>query len=462
MRIKGEITVFVSLMLAVLLFFFQICLMSARYAFLRSQTEEALELAECSVLSEYHRELLNQYGLFYLDLGYGLGEENQEYLKQRIQHFLNENLGSGRTEAVETWDFSRASDGNGLAYYEQAVSLMKQKTGAGILEQFREYEHLGQEAEERQADYEAADAREQENFEELKRRREEEEQESTPDPVSDTNALKGGSILHLILEDPEELSGKKVDLSSALSVRNRLAGIGPRGIHAGNVGNDVFFHAYLLERFSHAAELLQGEKEPSAWLDYQIEYTIAGKDSDIANLEAVCGRLLAIREGVNYAYLLTDTAKVAECEALAAALVGVTMIPGLVEALKQILLLSWAFAESVVDLRMLLSGKRVIFWKSADAWKVSLEEALHLENLGFDEGEDPQGLLYQDYLGILLVITSREKKALRSLDIIEGVVRKTPGNQGFYIDQCVDGFQTRMVITNGREWTCERWLCYEW
>lgn len=459
---KGEITVFISLLLAVLLFFFQACLQSARYTFLRSQTEEALELAEYSVLSEYHRELLSQYGLFYLDLGYGSGREDQEYLKQRIRQFLNENLGAGRPEAVEAWDFSRASDGNGMAYYEQAVSLMKQKTGVAILEQFREYENLGREAEGCQADYETANAREQENLEELKRRREEEEDESTPDPVSDTNALKGSSILHLILEEPENVSGKKANLSAVLSNRNRLAGIGPRGKYSGNIANDAFFHAYLLERFSNAVELLQEEEEPGNWLDYQVEYMIAGKDSDITNLESVCGRLLAMREGINYAYLLTDTTKVAECGALAAALVGVTMIPGLVEALKQVLLLSWAFAESVVDLRILLSGKRASFFKSADTWRVSLDDALNMKNLGFEEDGDPQGLLYKDYLGILLAVTGREKKALKSLDIMEGVIQNMPGNKGFYIDQCVDSFQTRAVMFNGKEWTADRWFCYEW
>ena len=40
---RGSVTVFVSLMLAVLLFFFQAGLQSARSAFLRSQAEEALE-----------------------------------------------------------------------------------------------------------------------------------------------------------------------------------------------------------------------------------------------------------------------------------------------------------------------------------------------------------------------------------------------------------------------------------
>ena len=110
---KGEVTVFVSLMLAVLLFFFQACLQSARFAFLRSQTQEALELAEYSVLSEYHRELFDRYGLLYVDLGYGNGQEDTGYLEQRFRSFLNANLPKGSVTALESWDFSRATDEKG-------------------------------------------------------------------------------------------------------------------------------------------------------------------------------------------------------------------------------------------------------------------------------------------------------------------------------------------------------------
>ena len=423
---RGEITVFLSMLLAVLLFFFQAALESARYAMLRSQTQEALELAEYSVLSEYHREMLDIYGLFYLDLSYGGGAEDTEYLNRRITGFLDANLSEGETAGVDTWDYSRATDGKGTAYYEQAVAYMKQKTGASLLQKLKQYEEYGSQASGNEESYAQADARENQNLEELKKRREEEEEKSTPDPVSNSGA-------------------------------------GPRGRNSPGVGNDVFFLAYLLEHFPDAAEYLAEGKESGAWLDYQLEYLIAGKDTDIANLEAVCGRLLAIREGMNYAYLLSDSAKVAECAALAAALVGATMIPGLVEAMKQVLLLAWAFAESVLDVRMLLNGKRTAFFKNNSTWKLSLSGALEAGALsGLDEQEDPEGLLYQDYLGILLTLTGREHKMMRSLDAIEGVIREQSGGHWFYIDQCTDAFWFRAVCTNGQELTAERWIGYEW
>ena len=460
---RGEITVFISLMLAVLLFFFQAALESARLAMLRSQMQEALELAEYSVLSEYHRELLDLYDLFYLDLSYGGGAEKTEYLNQRLAEFLDANLSSGETAGVDTWDYSRATDDRGSAYYEQAVSYMKQKTGVSLLQRLKTYEEYGELASENEESYAQADARETQNLEELKKRREEEEEKGTPDPVSNTNSLKRSSILNLAVKEPEKLSGKKADLSTVPSVRVLLEGTGPRGRNEPGVGNDVFFLAYLLEHFPDASEYLAENGENGPWLDYQLEYLIAGKDTDIGNLESVCGRLLAIREGMNYTYLLSDSAKTAECAALAAALVGVTMIPGLVEAVKQVLLLAWAFAESVLDVRRLLNGKKVAFYKDSSSWKLSLSGALEMGSLsGFDEQEDSGGLQYRDYLGILLTLTGREQKVIRSLDAIEGVIREQSGGRWFYMDQCTDGFQMRAVCVNGQELSAERWMGYEW
>lgn len=143
MRRRGEITVFLSLLLSVVLFFFQALFQSAGYALFRSQLEEALELCEYSVLSEYHRTLWERYELFYLDLGYGGGAEKTAYLNQQVEKYLNLNLKPGKVKALETWDYARATDQRGMAYYEQAVSVMKAKTGASLLDKLAEYGEYG-------------------------------------------------------------------------------------------------------------------------------------------------------------------------------------------------------------------------------------------------------------------------------------------------------------------------------
>lgn len=459
---KGEITLFVSLLMSVLLFFLQAALTSARCALLRSQTEEALELAETSVLSEYQSVLLERYGLFYLDLGYGTGIETTDYLNQRIGYFLNENLSQGKVSAIDTWDFSRATDDGGTAYYEQAVSLMKQRTGTSMVEQLLGLGEYEQQASELAEDYEQADEQERANLEELKERRLQEEELETPNPTEQTDSVRASGTLQLILKDPGALSSKKADLSAVPSKRTLLKGAGARGHEEPGLVNDAYFLAYLLEYFPHAVDYLAEGKESDEWLDYQLEYLIAGKDSDLANLEAVCTRLLLIREAVNFAYIQTDAGKVAECEAYAIAVLGVTVNPALIEALKQVLLLTWSFAESVLDLRILLNGNRVAFYKAMGTWRSSLATALALGGLSVYDGQsDEGGLCYQDYLAVLLTATGRKKKVMRSLDVMEGVVREAEG-RWFYVDQCTDSFYLRAICENGREWTAERWFCYEW
>jgi len=461
---RGSATVFVSLVLSVFLILFQTCYMSAQGAYWRSQMQAALELTECSVLSEYHRGLLEMYDLFYLDLGYGRYVEDTDYLEQRIRYFLDENLSEGEVLAVKTGDFSRATDECGLVFYEQAVAIMKSKSGVSVLEKFQTLETFGRLAGEKEHDYKAADAREKTNLEELKRRREEEEQVGTADPTKAVAGLKGSSVLHLVVEEPERISVKAADISRSPSVRTCLAGNGPRGKEAVSAGNDALFLAYLQEYLSAATDFLAEKKEAGAWMDYQLEYVIAGKDNDCDNLEHVCGELLALREGINYAYLLTDGAKVAECEAMAAALVGITLIPGLIEAMKHVLLLTWAFAESVMDVRALLEGNRVAFLKENSSWRLSLSNALDLGTSRETAAvrNDASGLSYREYLGILLTLSGREKKVLRCLDVIEGVIGANSSGSAIYLDQCVDWFSVRVITEYGKEWSALRSFGYEW
>ena len=50
-------------------------------------------------------------------------------------------------------------------------------------------------------------------------------------------------------------------------------------------------------------------------LQYELEYILAGKNSDIENLRWVAGRLILFREAANAVYLYSDRVKVAEADA---------------------------------------------------------------------------------------------------------------------------------------------------
>ena len=62
-------------------------------------------------------------------------------------------------------------------------------------------------------------------------------------------------------------------------------------------------------------------------MKYELEYLIAGKGEDAENLRMVIKELMAVREAVNMASIVTMEDKQAEALAMAVTLVGFTLNP---------------------------------------------------------------------------------------------------------------------------------------
>ena len=80
---------------------------------------------------------------------------------------------------------------------------------------------------------------------------------------------------------------------------------------------------YITSKFSSAAE----SKSDSRNLDYEIEYLIGGNETDEENLKDVVGKLLLVRMGLNYTYLMTDMGRQGEAETMAAAFAAIVLQP---------------------------------------------------------------------------------------------------------------------------------------
>ena len=93
-------------------------------------------------------------------------------------------------------------------------------------------------------------------------------------------------------------------------------------------------------------------------IKYEIEYLIAGKDSEKENLGMVFWRMIALRFVTNAACVYQDPAKEKEAALLAASILGVTGFPPAVAVAKNLLLLALAYGESVIDVRNLADGKK--------------------------------------------------------------------------------------------------------
>ncbi|MCI8465423.1 MAG: hypothetical protein HFI63_06155 [Lachnospiraceae bacterium] len=236
---------------------------------------------------------------------------------------------------------------------------------------------------------------------------------------------KNNGILGLVVEDAERISDQKLLEGSYPSeaMKEENSGESATGLEKG---------AAVLYGISHFGRF--GEEREDAALAYEVEYILAGSESDRENLTRTVERLLAVRSGMNFLYLLTDGQKQAEAELVAATLVGFTGIYPLVRFVKGILLGAWAFAEAICDLRILFRGGQVPLIKTGRDWKLSLEGAAKADS--YETNTEEKGMWdYKGYLCILLLMGNTEDQCFRMMDLIEADLRRK--DHGFFMENCI-------------------------
>lgn len=160
-------------------------------------------------------------------------------------------------------------------------------------------------------------------------------------------------------------------------------------------------------------------------LAYEVEYLIGGTDSDEENLVQVVHRLLAVREGLNLIYLMSDSQKREEAAALAAAVTGVIGAAPLVYLTTFFILSVWALGESLADIRGLLDGKKVPLWKKSGDWTLSLEALLEMgREAAVPSGGGESGLNYLSWLKLLLFADEIVEQEYRMMDMMQMNVRR--------------------------------------
>lgn len=446
---EGSVSIYLALTFTIMLSLILVIVEGARENAVRVKLECAMDLSLSSIFAEYNRPLLEQYDLFFIDTSYGLEGASIDRLEEHLESYLEDNFAMNEepgivknllelyTEEVNITDYSLASDEEGLLIKRQAVSYMKDLYGATYLNELKRQLDSAQKeglftrdvTAERLANQSAIDSVEippkqigEDEWEEVE----------LNNPADAVNSTRG--ILSLVIDGEQELSLSGVNLSNYISGRNCNRGRGLLGRAENGAVDELIFNEYLLKKCGCYTE----PKESGA-LEYQIEYILEGKSNDIENLKAVVNKLLLIRETANVIYLFSDSAKVAEAEALAIAVTSAVAMPELSELVKISLLFAWAYAESVYDVRSLLQGGRIPLLKTGETWHYSLSGMMDFaSDTAVEEGTEGTGLSYGDYLRVFLAIEGEGEKTFRAMDIIEMDVRKCPGNSYFRLDTCVD------------------------
>ncbi|MBD5512214.1 MAG: hypothetical protein HDR08_13355 [Lachnospiraceae bacterium] len=453
----GYLTVFLSLILSIMLSLCLMLVLGARENSRRMEIECVTDIGMDSILAEYHRELLRQYDLFFIDTSYGTANASYYQTASHLQDYIAYNLGGEEIflqtlyrnllklelEGIDITAVSAASDDGGAVLRRQAVDVMYQRVGISYLKQIenwvnttREYgldtRDVMQEREKSVKQLEEWDA----FFESSG-----DESESAKDLGNKVVSIWETGVLSFVVKDPDKLSACKINEQQYLSSRQLLQGTGmnPAVTFEDGFWEQLVFHEYIL---AHTGRYNQ-EKEDSL-LKYQTEYILSGKSSDLENLKSVVYKLLGIRAAANLIHLLSSEEKCMIVESAAAIIAALLTIPEAEPVFVVVLILTWAMAESLYDVSQLLEGGRVPLLKSEADWHYGLEVIFDFGG-SMEEKKETSGLSYNDYLRVMLCLQDKQTTTYRLMDIMEMDIRQTPGNKNFRMDCCIDSLTASLI-----------------
>lgn len=482
-RENAYLTVYLSLVFGIILSLLLALIEGAAIGAVRAQAELAADLGLDSVFAEFNREVLNQYELFFIDSSYGTGNGGIGKVEARLSHYLGKNIDADKEVGVlggtsylrltnpylEIREVSYAGDNCGEVWKAQAAAYMKAVYGMDIIHTVKEHVEAVRQNEMNTRDV-AEELREQKKqFEKALAEKEITEYDVETSEGTSYGAVSrlvdkliGGGLLKLVLPDDKEISKAVVNTNDYYSARMRV----------GKVNTGVGLHEGAAAVNGFADELLYGEylmkmcgnyrnKKENSFLSYEIEYILYGLSSDASNLSACLATIFAIRSVGNLISVYSNSNMKNQAENTAKLLCTLIAAPELTPLLTKILLGLWALAESAADVKNLLDGGKVPLIKKENQWSLSLLGILAGDFKGRGKGDE--GLSYQAYLRVLLALMDKQKKAARSLDIVEMDIRQTHGNEFFRIDQCIDYMKVSFgfMDAGGHDFVFERRMCYE-
>ncbi len=174
-------------------------------------------------------------------------------------------------------------------------------------------------------------------------------------------------------------------------------------------------------------------------LSYEMEYIIAGEESDHDNLKRVAEKIFLSRFVVNYAYAKTDTALNTRAAEIAAAVSGILGIPEIQEALRQILLAALSSGEALLDVHSLFNNRKVPMIKDSLTWTINFENAADILREKRLVKEGNRNLNYEDYLKLFLTLRAGQSiNELRMADVMQWNIRLDQPD--FLIERCLGAF----------------------
>ena len=488
---RGSITVFLALILGLIVSLLSSGLESVRMASARTQILNGLDIGLYSLFGQYERSLLKDYDLFAIDGSTGGKELNLAVIYDELESYmkpvLKQNSQKLSVQQGGISGYQLLTDADGEVFYQQVVQYMKETLGTHgaqlLLEKMKTLQKKTEDAEQKgteienkgtlenyETEMDTARQNSQAALEEKKKMEEQKKQEQeggftdgkmlpsvtdpgnteeknlpakVENPIPVIRRIRWKGILDLVLPADAEVSDRKIKKKELVSGRTLKTGLAMEDSieEDGSLLSQILYQQYLMEKLGNYRNPQKGG------LSYQIEYILSGKDSDEANLKSMANKLLLVREGINAACLVADGAKMAQVQALAAAIAASFLIPPAAVVIEGALVLCWAFAESILDVRELFAGGKVPIVKDASNWQLSLQSMPALmEKADSERKNDETGLSYEDYLQIFLLAASKGEKIMRGMDMIECSVREQENWSDFKMDHCITALEASVDV----------------
>lgn len=507
MRVKGSITIFLSLALLFVIALIGSLLESARVTVAGEVALDNSYLAEQNILAEYQRELWNDYHVFFVDASLLNGEEGavklaNSYMDKMMPGGKGDYLGT--TASFTSLSFKENMTENNCYFFaKQAAAYMKYGAAAGVgkklinnanliktaedgTDTLRKGLKIKVEAEKKLIELEREKKKLEEKANDIKKGAENikeiigtevhAQSKSGLIGVEEAKRSESSNQIHTkMVEKPKDMA-KKIEVQKSEvqddtpkytekevadakkkykeSQKNLDEATGD-GSAGGTLGffisgdkkvskrkissttwNDVKTEKegktdlvekglLILYAKAHFKNFLSKAKEDDKKeaLRYGLEYLIAGKESDEANLSSVANRIFGLRTIVWYGYFLTRKDKMAEAEAIAATIASVLALPAAIEIIKYGIVMGWSMDEARKEVKSLLKGDDIPLLP------------------GKSEGVK---LKYQSFLDSFLVIASG-KLPIRMVKLIEQNI-KLRYYQGFRADSMYAGVNGEVSV----------------
>ncbi len=469
---NAYLTIYLALILALVLSLCLTLIEGCRQNAFYMEAECITDIGLNNVLAEYNRNLLTQYNLFAIDMSYGTAVVRSQNISNRLEFYLKKNMSQQdvfldwllyrdflgmKLQNVTLQKVRLLSDENGAVFRRRAAEAMWDDMNLSLLEEWNSWMDTVDSEQLTETDIAALKQELDEELEDYEYEEEIAENDwitiSVDNPTDYLETIRNKGILNWVVDDADVLSSRRIYAENTFAARQENG-----ECNRGNLPLEenpqmderlerFLFQEYLLRYMSY-----YHNERPERSLDYQIEYLLGGREIDRENLEYVVNHLFAVREAANTLYLYASQEKYEIAEGLATALATVATIPEAAEVLTHILVIGWAFAESLYDTKSLLNGGRVPLIKTDDSWHYGLEGVLNMRKA--KEGISMEGMSYEDYLRVLLALEKPDLLTRRAMNMVEADMRQLPQGELFRLDGCTDAIEACVKVDSAYGYTC--------